>query len=53
MKRDGINLVRSIYKANRSKGKRQYLEEFLDNFEISKLDIRWNILKKKHNQFLI
>jgi len=40
MKRDGINLVRSIYRANRSKEKRQYLEEFLDNFEILKLEIR-------------
>ena len=40
MKRDGINLVRSIYRANRSKDKRQYLEEFLDNFEILKLEVR-------------
>ena len=40
MKRDGINLVRSIYRANRSKEKRQYLEGFLDNFEILKLEIR-------------
>lgn len=40
MKRDGINLVRSIYRANRSKEKRQYLEEFLDNFEILKLEVR-------------
>lgn len=40
MKRDGIKLVRSIYRANRHKEKRQYLEEFLDNFEILKLEIR-------------
>jgi hypothetical protein len=40
MKRDGINLVRSIYSANRSKEKRQYLEAFLDNFEILKLEVR-------------
>ncbi len=40
MKRDSIQLVRSIYRANRSKDKRQYLEEFLDNFEILKLEVR-------------
>ena len=40
MKRDGINLVGSIYRANLSKEKRQYLEEFLDNFEILKLEVR-------------
>jgi len=40
MKRDSITLVRSIYRANRNVEKRQYLEEFLDNFEILKLEIR-------------
>ena len=40
MRRDSIRLVRSIYRANRSKEKRQYLEEFLDNFEILKLEVR-------------
>lgn len=40
MKRDAIMLVRSIYRANRSESKRQWLEEFLDNFEILKLEIR-------------
>ena len=40
MKRDSIQLVRSIYRANRSRDKRQYLEEFLDNFEILKLEVR-------------
>ena len=40
MKRDGLKLVRSIYRANRSHDKRQYLEEFLDHFEILKLEIR-------------
>ena len=40
MKRDAICLVRSIYRANRNAEKRQYLEEFLDNFEILKLEIR-------------
>lgn len=40
MKRDGIQLVRSIYRANKSKNKREYLEEFLDDFEVLKLEIR-------------
>jgi len=40
MKRDVLMLVRSIYRANRNTEKRQYLEEFLDNFEILKLEIR-------------
>ena len=40
MKRDSIILVRSIYRANRNTDKRQYLEEFLDNFEILKLEVR-------------
>ena len=40
MKRDSIQLVRSIYRANRKSDKRQYLEEFLDNFEILKLEVR-------------
>ncbi len=40
MKRDGLTLVRSIYRANKTKEKRQYLEQFLDDFEILKLEIR-------------
>ena len=40
MKRDSICLVRSIYRANRNSEKRQYLEEFLDNFEILKFEVR-------------
>lgn len=40
MKRDSIILVLSIYRANRNTDKRQYLEEFLDNFEILKLEVR-------------
>ena len=40
MKRDVLMLVRSIYRANRNTEKRQYLEAFLDNFEILKLEIR-------------
>lgn len=40
MKRDAIVLVRSIYRANKAKSKTEYLEAFLDDFEILKLEIR-------------
>jgi hypothetical protein len=38
MKHDAMLLVISIYRANRSKEKTHHLEEFLDNFEILKLE---------------
>ena len=34
IKRDGIVLVRSIYRANKAKDKTEYLERFLDDFEV-------------------
>ncbi|MBM3456745.1 MAG: four helix bundle protein [Bacteroidetes bacterium] len=40
LKRDGINLVRSIYRANKSKEKTHYLEAFSDDFELVKLELR-------------
>lgn len=40
MKRDGIVLVRSIYRANRASNKRKHLEAFLDDFEVLKLEVR-------------
>jgi len=40
MKRDGIVLVRNIFRANKSKSKTEYLETFLDDFEILKLEVR-------------
>lgn len=40
MKRDGVVLVRSIYRANKSKTKTEYLEAFLDDFEVLKLEVR-------------
>jgi hypothetical protein len=40
LKRDGVNLIRSIYRANKSKEKTQYLEAFLDDFELLKLELR-------------
>ena len=33
-------LVRSIYRANKAKSKTEYLEAFLDDFEVLKLEIR-------------
>jgi len=43
MKRDGIKLVRSIYRANKSKEKTEYLESFLDDFEVLKLEVRLSV----------
>jgi hypothetical protein len=40
MKRDCIKLVRSIYRANKTKEREAYLEQFLDEFEVLKLEIR-------------
>jgi hypothetical protein len=40
LKRDCILLVRSIYRANRCKEKVIYLEQFLDSFEVVKLEVR-------------
>ena len=40
MKRDAMQLVRSIYRANKVKDKVVYLEAFLDDFELLKLEIR-------------
>ena len=35
-----LALVRSIYRANKNKDKLLYLEQFLDTFEVVKLEIR-------------
>jgi hypothetical protein len=40
MKRDCLILVRSIYRANKNKDRVTYLEQFLDDFEVLKLEIR-------------
>ena len=40
LKRDCIQLVRSIYRANKVKDKVVYLERFLDDFEVIKLEVR-------------
>lgn len=40
MKRDALQLVRSIYRANKATHKKEHLEAFLDDFELLKLEIR-------------
>jgi len=40
MKRDCVTLVRSIYRANKTKSRTEYLEQFMDEFEVLKLEIR-------------
>jgi hypothetical protein len=40
MKRDCLNLLRSIYRINRSQQKEVLLDSFLDDFELLKLEIR-------------
>ncbi|MFI1770707.1 four helix bundle protein, partial [Thalassobellus citreus] len=40
MERDVLVLMRCIYRANRSQEKTVFLNDFLDNFEILKLEIR-------------
>ena len=40
LKRDCILLVRHIYRANKTKEKTVYLENFLDSFEVVKLELR-------------
>ena len=40
MRRDAIQLLRGIFRANKAKDKRVHLEHFLDEFELLKLEIR-------------
>ena len=40
MKRDALQLVRSIYTANKATEKREHLDKFIDDFELLKLEIR-------------
>lgn len=40
IKRDGMLLVRCIYKANKNVDKQPHLDEFLDHFELIKLQVR-------------
>jgi hypothetical protein len=40
MKRDALQLVRSIYRANKHQQKKEHLNSFMDDFELLKLEIR-------------
>ena len=40
MKRDALNLLRGIYRANKHKNRVEHLEAFLDEFELLTLEIR-------------
>ena len=40
MKREALQLVRSIYRANKAQQKVMHLEAFMDDFELLKLEIR-------------
>ena len=40
IKRDALQLVRSIYRANKADDKKAHLEAFLDDFELLKLELR-------------
>ncbi len=58
LKRDGINLVRSIYRANKAKNKVEYLETFLDDFEVLKIEMavsssKYLLFCVGHNQFQV
>lgn len=40
MKKDALKLVRHLYRANKTANKKKHLEDFLDDFELLKLEIR-------------
>ena len=40
MRRDALQLIRSIYRANKHKNRAEHLEVFLDELELLKLEIR-------------
>lgn len=43
IKHDSIELVRSIYRANKADSKREYLEKFLDDLELLRFEIRLSV----------
>ena len=43
MKRDALHLIRSIYRANKMHNRVEHLEQFLDDFEIIKLELRLSV----------
>lgn len=56
MKRDALQLLRSIYRANKNQSREMHLEIFLDDFELLKLEIRlcvdMKLLSIKHQALL-
>ena len=40
LKKDDIVLMRSIYGANKAQNKKEYMETFLDHFELLELEVR-------------
>ena len=40
MRRDTLSLFRNLYRANKNQDKREFLDAFLDDFELLKLQIR-------------
>lgn len=40
IKRDALQLMRCIYRANKANAKREHLERFMDEFELLQLEIR-------------
>jgi len=40
IKRDALQLIRSIYRANKASAKREHLERFMDEFELLQLELR-------------
>ena len=40
LKNEGMSLIKNIYRANKAQSKTEYLEAFLDDFEVLKLEVR-------------
>lgn len=43
IKHDSIELVRSIYRANKAESKTEYLEKFLDDLELLRFEVRLSV----------
>ena len=52
MKCDALQLVRSIYRANKANDKKAHLEAFLDNFELLKLKLSQEIESRGQVSFV-
>lgn len=40
LKRDAMQLVRHIYRANKGEGRKEHLQHFIDDFELVRLEVR-------------